>query len=123
MTEKNILYNMNMSNLDFDTIGSRIRKRRISMGITQEFIACHLGMSPSCISNIERGHSHPSLRTLIQIANVLECSVDYFICGEYTFHFCTVAAKEGDLRRRITDILFESDFDKRERILKMIELI
>jgi transcriptional regulator with XRE-family HTH domain len=74
-----------MSDLDFKTIGLKIRERRKSLGITQEFIAERLDVNPSHISNIERGRANPSLTALVKIANILRCSVDFFLCEEYTY--------------------------------------
>lgn len=45
-----------VADLDFKAIGLKIKERRQALGITQE-----------------------------RIANILECSVDYFISGEYTY--------------------------------------
>ena len=71
-----------MSDLNFKVIGQKIKERRQSIGITQESIANYLEVNQSHISNIECGRAIPSLFALIQIANILECSVDYFICDE-----------------------------------------
>lgn len=74
-----------MSDLDFKKIGLKIKVRRQAVGITQEHIANELEVNPSHISNIECSRSNPSLTALVKIANILECSVDYFISGEYTY--------------------------------------
>ena len=73
-----------MSDLDFKAIGLKIKERRQQLGITQEHIANVLDVNPSHISNIECGRANPSLTALVKIANILECSVDYFISGEVT---------------------------------------
>lgn len=74
-----------MADLDFKAIGLKIKERRQQLGITQEHIANVLEVNPSHISNIECGRANPSLTALVKIANILECSVDYFISGEYTY--------------------------------------
>ena len=74
-----------MTDLDFKTIGQKIKERRISLGLTQDYIANHLNVNPSHVSNIECGRANPSLTALVKIANLLECSVDYFLNGEYTY--------------------------------------
>ena len=71
-----------MADLDFKEIGLKIKERRKAVGITQEYIANVLEVNPSHISNIENGRANPSLTALVKIANILECSVDYFISGE-----------------------------------------
>ena len=74
-----------MTNLDFKAIGLKIKERRQMQGITQEYIANLLDVNPSHISNIECGRANPSLTALVKIANILQCSIDYFISGEYTY--------------------------------------
>ena len=107
-----------MSDLDFTTIGKKIKARRLAMGVTQEKIANILDVNPSHISNIERGRSHPSLSSLIKIANILECSVDCFISGEYTFE-----NKQDDFDTIVMDQLSRYDSDKKNRLLKMMDLL
>ena len=74
-----------MADLDFKAIGLKIKERRQQLGITQEHIANVLEVNTSRISNIECGRANQSLTALVKIANILECSVDYFISGEYTY--------------------------------------
>ncbi len=109
-----------MEELDYRTIGEKIAKRRTAQGFTQEAVANLLDVNPSHISNIEHGRAHPSLTTLVRIANILHCSVDCFLDGEYTY---TVKDSETALDDRIMDLLKFCDSDKKQRILKMIELM
>lgn len=110
-----------MTDLDFKTIGLKIKERRQSQGITQEYIANQLDVNPSHISNIECGRANPSLTALVKIANILNCSVDYFINGEYTFKINT--SEVTSLDSQIMDKLKYCDIDKKSRILKMIDLL
>ena len=110
-----------MQELDFKAIGLKIKERRKSLGITQEQIANHLDVNPSHISNIECGHCNPSLTALVCIANILECSIDYFIAGEYTFD--TDKSKIETLDDKIQEKLKYYTPEKKEKILKMMELI
>ena len=110
-----------MTDLDFKAIGMKIKERRQSRGITQEYIANQLDVNPSHISNIECGRANPSLTALVKIANILECSVDYFISGEYTY---TVDHnKDKNLDNKIMDKIKHCNPDKKSRILKMIDLL
>lgn len=110
-----------MKALDYKVIGEKIAKRRTAQGFTQEAIANLLDVNPSHISNIEHGRAHPSLTILVRIANILHCSVDCFLDGEYTFHI--TKDSESALDDKITDMLKYCDSDKKQRILKMIELL
>ena len=110
-----------MSDLDFKAIGLKIKERRQQLGITQEHIANVLDVNPSHISNIECGRANPSLTALVKIANILECSVDYFITGEYTYKINK--DKEKTLDDKIMDKLKYCDTDKKNKILKIIDLL
>lgn len=110
-----------MTDLDFKAIGLKIKERRQTVGITQEHIANELDVNPSHISNIECGRANPSLTVLIKIANILKCSVDYFISGEYTYKMNKDSEKTLD--DKIMDKLKYCDMDKKSRVLKMIDLL
>lgn len=110
-----------MSDLDFKLIGLKIKERRKALGITQETIANILDVNPSHISNIECGRANPSLTSLIKIANILQCSVDYFISGEYTYK--TDPKREKSLDEDILNKLKYCDIDKKKKILTIIDLL
>jgi transcriptional regulator with XRE-family HTH domain len=110
-----------MTDLDFKAIGLKIRERRQAVGITQEAIANKLDVNPSHISNIECGRANPSLTALVKIANILQCSVDYFINGEYTYKINKDEEKNLDIQ--IMEKLRYCDTNKKIKVLKMIDLL
>lgn len=110
-----------MTDLDFKVIGSKIKERRLSQGITQETIANKLDVNPSHISNIECGRANPSLTVLVKIANILKCSVDYFIGGEYTYKADKNCEKTLD--DKIVDKLKHCDINTKNKILKIIDIL
>lgn len=110
-----------MTDLDFKAIGLKIRERRQAVGITQEAIADKLDVNPSHISNIECGRANPSLTALVKIANILQCSVDYFISGEYTYKINKDEEKNLDIQ--IMEKLRYCDTNKKIKVLKMIDLL
>lgn len=110
-----------MTDLDFKAIGLKIKERRKQLGITQEHIANVLDVNPSHVSNIECGRANPSLTALVKIANTLECSVDYFISGEYTYKIRP--KNELSLDDKIIDKIKYCDTNKKDKILKIIDLL
>lgn len=62
--------------IDYSSIGKRIKKNRLSCGITQEVLAEKVNVSIPHISRIENGFSSPSLQTLVDICNVLGITID-----------------------------------------------
>ena len=55
-----------------DPLGTRLRDRRQSLGLTLKEVADQAGLSVGFISQIERGITIPSLTSLINVCRVLE---------------------------------------------------
>ncbi|PKP15032.1 MAG: XRE family transcriptional regulator, partial [Bacteroidetes bacterium HGW-Bacteroidetes-23] len=56
-------------------IGSKIRKKRIEKGFSQEYLADLLHLSQGTLSNIESGKSVPDVLQLQQIASALDTTI------------------------------------------------
>ena len=67
--------------MDKITIGKRIADVRRGSNVTQEILADKLNLSPKHISHVERGLSSLSLKNLIELCQLLDCSLDYLILG------------------------------------------
>lgn len=107
--------------MDFITIGSKIKSRRKALGITQETIASILDINASHICNIECGRAHPSLTVLVQIANILQCSVDCFLSEEYTYSINRTDSQSID--EQIIDKLKFCDTEKKFKLNKIIDIL
>lgn len=70
-----------MNELNYVEIGKRIKNRRKEMQLTQEKLSEIIDVSPSYVSEIERGTSISSLSTITKIAQTLNVSLDYLIYG------------------------------------------
>lgn len=64
------------------TVGERIRKRRTELGWTQDQLANKAGISKSFLSDLENGKRSVSADNLLDIARVLNLSLDYLMKGE-----------------------------------------
>lgn len=62
-------------------IGNRLKEKRLSMGATQAEIARRLEVSPQYYSHLERNDETPSVDMLLNIADVLDCSMDFLLSG------------------------------------------
>lgn len=62
-------------------VGGRIRAARKDAGLTQDQLAGMIDKSVETISNLERGHTAPSLETLGLVAKALEQPPDWFLRG------------------------------------------
>lgn len=64
------------------TVGERIKKRRIELGWTQDQLAQKAGISKSFLSELENAKRSVSANNLLDIARVLNLSLDYLMTGE-----------------------------------------
>lgn len=62
-------------------VGVRIRAARKDAGLTQDQLAGMIDKSVETISNLERGHTAPSLETLGLVAKALEQPAEWFLSG------------------------------------------
>ncbi len=66
--------------LDYKTIGKRIKIARIKADLTQEKLSELTEISPTHLSNIETGTTRVSLSTIVSLANALSVTVDDLLC-------------------------------------------
>ena len=66
--------------LDYKTIGKRIKIARIKADMKQEHLAENSGLSPTHVSNVETGTTKVSLSALVSLANALGVTVDDLLC-------------------------------------------
>lgn len=70
-----------MNEINYKEMGKRIKQKRKELNLTQEKLSEILEISPTYISEIERGTGISSLATITKIANVLNLDLDYLILG------------------------------------------
>lgn len=67
---------------DVEEIGNRIRRLRKDQGMTQAQLAAKLNIGDRHLRKIEVGAKGPSIDILIEIATLLDVSLDYIIMGK-----------------------------------------
>lgn len=67
---------------DYPEVGERLRARRRARGLSLRVLAERLGVSPSLISQIERGRARPSVSTLFAIVTELDASLDELLFND-----------------------------------------
>lgn len=70
--------------IDYNTIGRRIKELRTKESLTQEKLAELCSLSIQHISNIENGRTKLALPALVNIANVLNTTVDFLLDSNLT---------------------------------------
>lgn len=61
---------------------SRLNQTRKSKGFTAQKMSDILMVAIRTYRNWESGHSSPNLETLVQIADILDVSIDYLLCRD-----------------------------------------
>ena len=67
---------------DYPEVGERLRARRKDRGLSLRELADRLRVSPSLISQIERGRARPSVSTLFAIVTELDASLDELLFND-----------------------------------------
>ena len=63
----------------------KIHELRVALGMTQKQLAEKIGVKNYVVANWEQGRTEPSLKDLIDLANLFECSIDYLVGRENDF--------------------------------------
>ena len=102
--------------VNYAKLGMKIKSLRLRKGLTQDNLAEMVSCNTSHISNIENNHTKVSLNVLLAIANSLDTSI-YFLLSEQ-YENISLALDNEILR-----VLKDCDTAKKEKILKIIEII
>lgn len=71
-----------MRTVNYALVGSKVKAKRLKLGITQEKLAELCLISVSYVAHIERGTRNLSLDTAVRIASALNMSLDYLLLDE-----------------------------------------
>lgn len=102
--------------INYAQLGLKIKELRQNKGLTQEALAELVSCNTSHISNIENSHTKVSLNVLLAIANALNTSIDFLLSNQYENSSLA-------LDNAILKALRHCDNQKKEKILKMIEIL
>ena len=96
--------------LDYVSIGRRIKKYRIELGLKQSQLAERSGVE---LSHIERAATKVSLPTLVNIANALEVSLDEIV-------YDSLIKNEHISIKEINELLVDCE---REELTALIQIV
>lgn len=105
-----------MKDLNFEQIGEKLKKIRLSKNLTQEYIADMADVNTSHISNIENNRVKISLSTLIHVCNALNVTVDSILADEYN-------EPSSALEHEILHELQSCSLETQKQILKIIKAL
>jgi len=95
-------------------VGAAIARKRGELGLTQDQVSEALGIGSEAVSRIERGVVLPSLPRLIELAELFQCSVEYFL-GKST-------GLVDDSARIISENLKQLNREDRRYVMEIVEL-
>ena len=101
-------------NIDYVSIGKRIKSFRNEKGWTQAVLAEKSGVEPSNISHIERAATKVSLPTLISIANALDVTLDEIV-------YNSLVKNEHILVNTINELIFDCTSTEISAIIEIIK--
>ena|SRR5438445_375169 len=107
-----------------ETLGDRIRRRRIELSLGLRALAADLGVRPSYVSDIENDRRVPSEDVLKAIGTRLELDYDELMAlagrfGEETDRYLRRTPAAGALFRRLSERGYSDD--QVRKILRQIE--
>lgn len=71
-----------MKDIDMVKIGQRIKELRNDCELTQKELAQLIGVAQNTITQYENGSTKPSLEVLVKLADALNATTDYILCGQ-----------------------------------------
>ena len=67
--------------LDYSLIAKRVKQAREAAHLTQAELAERIEITTNAVAQLETDRMRPKLQTLLNIANVLQLDVNYFLCS------------------------------------------
>jgi transcriptional regulator with XRE-family HTH domain len=96
-----------------ETIGQRLRGRRVKLGLTLAQVAERSGLSLPYVSNLERGRGNPTLDALAALADALEMPLGALVGDEVAQPLdLTMATAPKSLLRFISSPAFQEAVDR-----------
>ncbi|WP_347780766.1 helix-turn-helix domain-containing protein [Chromobacterium piscinae] len=106
-----------MSNLDVEQlnqrVGQAVARHRKALGMNQEDLAEKLGVGLEAISRLERGRIKPTLVRLLELAEVLGCSVNDLLSE--------TSVNPGDQARYLEQLLARLKQADRQLVVDMVK--
>ena len=97
-------------------IGMRIAELRRAHNLTQEALAEKLDVTSKHISHVERGCASLSIKALIALSHIFDCSIDYIIFG------ASADKATALLPDTILEILHSGRKDDIDRLMRYLQI-
>ena len=68
--------------MEQQTVGQRLRLKRLEYGYTITQVAAAIGVSKGNLSSYESDRNLPHAKTLVKLSSYFECSIDWILTGK-----------------------------------------
>ncbi len=102
--------------IDYNLIGTRIKKCRTAAHLTQEHLAEKLGVSVGYVGQMERNLTKPSLEMLSRLSSIFGCEISYLLDGSIVESDDYL---EAELKRKFSKL----DKSQRRLVIGFIDLL
>ena len=109
-------------NLNMALIGQRIKDRRKDLKLTQNDIKRLTGISSGNMSEIENGNRLPAATTLVQLANTLQCSIDWLLTGKSPKSEKTIFSDLGEMEAALINSFRLLSIEDKEETLEIVQM-
>ncbi len=101
------------------TVGERIRRRRIQIGLSQDELGERIDRAAKYCSDIERGICGMSVETMLSLADNLDMSLDYMMFGDVSEE---ELARQKEDETALVHILSKCTPRQREYAIRLLKL-
>ncbi len=101
-------------NIDYVSLGKRIKNRRNQLKITQEKLGEICELSAAHIGHIERGTRILSVEVLFRIAQALDISVDYLLFD---------SVDNNKILNSLSSVIKNADNEKQKQLLNIVRIL
>lgn len=103
--------------LDYTFIAKRVKQAREAADITQAQLAERIDISTNAVAQLETDRMHPKLQTLLNIANVLQLDINYFLRDRAE----DIVGEENEVDRLLKGWINDLSFKEKVFLLHVIE--
>ena len=107
---------MYSADIDFTSIGQKLKDERNRTGWTQEEVAEVIGITPAFVGHIERAERSMSLDTLIHFCNLYKITIDYLLSD-------TLPSQQDNISSQIAGMLKTKSVEQQAAILDILRVI
>lgn len=108
--------------INAQTVGLRIKNRRKELHLTQTDVKAAVGISSGNMSEIENGNRLPAAVTLIQLAEILKCSIDWILTGTPSIASSSISFNEDPRDTELLNGFWSLPEDEKDELMEILRM-